>query len=85
MIPIDTAIRHILINSLGLDRNRVLNISDSDLFLNYFSEIDSLALTNLLTALEDHFGITIDMDDLGPEDFETFGQFCAFVAQQQAR
>lgn len=85
MIPIDTAIRHILINSLGLDRDRVLNISDRDMFLDHFPEIDSLALTNLLTALEDHFGITIDMDDLGPEVFETFGQFCAFVAQQRAR
>jgi acyl carrier protein len=85
MMPIDTAIRHILINSLGVDRDRVLNISDSDLFLDEFPEIDSLALTNFLTALEDHFGITIDRDDLGPEVFETFGQFCAFVAQQRAR
>lgn len=85
MMPIDTAIRHILVNSLGLDRNRVLNISDSDLFFDHFPEIDSLALTTLLTALEDHFGITIDMDDLTPEVFETFGQFCAFVAQQLAQ
>jgi acyl carrier protein len=85
MMPIDTAIRHILINSLGVDRDRVLNISDSDLFLDEFPEIDSLALTNFLTALEDHFGITIDRDDLGPEVFETFGQFCTFVAQQRAR
>jgi acyl carrier protein len=33
--------------------------------------LDSMAVTNLILALEEYFGITFEDDDLSAEDFET--------------
>lgn len=42
-------------------------------------EFDSMAVVSLITALEDHFGIIVDDDEINAETFETVGQLCDFV------
>jgi acyl carrier protein len=43
-------------------------------------ELDSMAVVDLIGALEDRFGIVIDDDEIGGEIFETVGSLQAFVA-----
>ncbi|KXW58906.1 acyl carrier protein [Ferrovum myxofaciens] len=42
-------------------------------------ELDSMAVVNLITTLEEHFGFTIDDDEINAEVFGTLGTLTAFV------
>jgi acyl carrier protein len=42
-------------------------------------EFDSMAVVNVITALESRFGITIEDDDITAETFDTMGDLAAFV------
>jgi acyl carrier protein len=48
-------------------------------------ELDSMAVVNVIAALEDQFGITVDDDDIGAATFETVGSLAAFVAAKKAQ
>jgi len=43
-------------------------------------ELDSMAVVNVVTALEEHFGFEIEDDEITAETFETLGSLSAFVA-----
>ena len=43
-------------------------------------ELDSMAVVNILTALEEQFGISIADDEITGSVFRTFGDLCGFVA-----
>lgn len=47
-------------------------------------ELDSMAVVNLITALEEHFGITVEDDEISADTFETLGALAAFVAAKLA-
>lgn len=47
-------------------------------------ELDSMAVVNLITALEDQFGIVVDDDEISAATFETLGSLTAFVEQKAA-
>ena len=47
-------------------------------------ELDSMAVVNLITALEEHFGMVIDDDEISAGTFETLGSLSAFVEQKLA-
>lgn len=42
-------------------------------------ELDSMAVANVLTALEERFGFAIDDDEIGAATFETLGSLVDFV------
>jgi len=42
-------------------------------------ELDSIAVVNLITALEEHFGITVADDEIGASTFETLGSLARFI------
>jgi len=42
-------------------------------------ELDSIAVVNLITALEDHFGITVADDEISASTFETLGSLARFI------
>ena len=42
-------------------------------------ELDSMAVVNVITALEDHFGIIIEDDEIQAATFATLGNLSAFV------
>ena len=76
-------IKTILIDVLSLgDAGQSLN-ADSAL-LGSIPELDSMAVVNLMTALEEHFGITIDDDEISASTCETLGSLDAFVQQKLA-
>ena len=47
-------------------------------------ELDSMAVVSLIGALEQHFGIEIDDDEISAATFETLGSLSALVAQKMA-
>ena len=47
-------------------------------------ELDSIAVVNVITALEEYFGISILDDEIGAATFATLGSLTAFVEQKLA-
>lgn len=71
----------ILIDVLSLGSAGQRLQADSPL-LGSLPELDSMAVVSLVGALEDHFGIVIDDDDLSASTFETLGSLADFVARK---
>lgn len=63
---------------LGIEDRVATFDADTPLF-GTLPELDSLAVLELLTALEDRFGITVDDDDLTGGLLETAGSLHAYV------
>lgn len=57
------------------------NVGNDDPLLNN-GLIDSLGILEVVTFLEDEFGITILDEELSPENFESVGKLSAFVQQK---
>ena len=47
-------------------------------------EFDSMAVVNVVTALEDNFGLSIADDEINADVFATVGTLTRFVEQKQA-
>lgn len=69
----------------------VLNLGDAtdsltadSALLGSIPELDSMAVVNLITALEERFGIVVDDDEISATTFETVGSLTAFVQQKLA-
>ena len=76
-------VRQILADVLSLgDAGRALDAGSP--LLGAIPELDSMAVVNLITALEEHFGITVEDDEISADTFETLGSLAAFVAHKLA-
>ena len=71
-------VKNIVADVLSLGEMRHTLDADSGL-LGSIPELDSMAVVNLITALEEHFGITVDDDEIGASTFETLGTLARFV------
>lgn len=74
----------ILADVLGLDDRRALLSPDSHL-MGSLPELDSMGVINVLTALEEHFGIVVDDDEINNATFQTVASLSAFVGQKLGR
>lgn len=63
---------------LGIE-DRVATFDESTPLFGSLPELDSLAVLELVTTLEDRFGITIDDDEFSGDAFETVGSLHALV------
>lgn len=71
-------VRVVLSNVLQLgDRGSSLD-RDSAL-LGALPELDSMAVVNVLVAIEDHFGIQLDDDEISAESFGTLGSLADLI------
>ena len=77
-------VKNILIDVLNLGEAGQALEADSPL-LGSLPELDSMAVVTLIGALEEHFGIAIDDDDISASTFETVGSLADFVAQKSAQ
>ena len=59
--------------------SRVHAMNESSALLGAIPELDSIAVVNVITALEDHFDITVADDEIGAAAFETLGSLTRFV------
>lgn len=64
---------------LGLD---AATLTAHTPLLGSVAALDSMAVAQLLTALEEHFGIVLDDDELSADTFATVGTLADFVQRQ---
>jgi acyl carrier protein len=76
-------VRNIVTDILGLGE-RGAALQPGSALLGAIPELDSMAVVGLITALEEHFGITIEDDEISAEVFETLGSLSAFVDSKLA-
>ena len=85
MIPegtnqIDTTIRAVLRDVLGLSEDRAAAMTDVTPLFGALPELDSMAVAGVLTELEDRLGIVIEDDEVDGEMLATFGSLKTFAA-----
>ena len=76
------AVKRILDTTLGLS-GRALEAHTP--LLGSVPELDSMAVIGVIAALEDHFGFTIEDDDIHARHFATVGTLQAFVDAKLAQ
>ena len=77
---VTTEVIHLLSAVLSLGTHNMLQ-ADSPL-LGSVSELDSMAVINLITALEECFGITVQDDEISSATFESVATLTAYVMQK---
>ncbi len=76
---VDTALRQLLAETLGLSAARVDTFDDNTELFGALPEFDSMAVANLRTGIEERFGVLIEDSDVEAEDFASFGSLKTFV------
>lgn len=71
-------VKMVLVEVLGIE-GRADSLDASTPLLGSLPELDSMAVLELVAALEQRFGITVDDDDVTAEVFNTLGTLAAFV------
>jgi len=74
-------VKTLLIDVLNLGPAGQGLTADSPL-LGSLPELDSMAVVTLIGALDEHFGIAIDDDDISASTFATLGSLAAFVEER---
>lgn len=60
-------------------RGRTSTFDSATPLLGYLPELDSMAVVNVITTLEERFGFVVEDDELDGATFETVGSLVAFV------
>ena len=74
-------IKSLLSDTLSLG-TRTNSFSEDTVLLGNIPELDSIAVVNVITALAEHFGITVEDDEISAKTFETLGSLSGFVEQK---
>lgn len=75
------AVKTLLAQTLQLGPRADSLTTDSPL-LGAMPELDSMAVVTILTAMEEHFGFSVDDDEISADTFQTLGTLAAFVDQK---
>ena len=73
------AVKSILLDALGPGVHHLT--ADSPL-MGSVAELDSMAVIGVITALEQHFGIAVEDDEISARHFATVGSLAMFVQQK---
>jgi acyl carrier protein len=60
-------------------RGRSAKFNTDTPLLGSLPELDSMAVVAVITGIEDHFGFTVDDDEIDGSDFATVGALAQFV------
>ncbi|MFI7544396.1 acyl carrier protein [Actinoplanes sp. NPDC049599] len=74
-------VKAVLVSVLGIE-DRAATIDAGTPLLGSLPELDSMAVLELVAALEQRFGVTIDDDDVTAEVFETLGSLTELVTDK---
>ena len=77
-IPLDQ-VKAVLVETLGVE-DRADEIQASTALFGRLPELDSMAVVEVVYALEDRFAITIEGEEITAEVFDTLGTLATFVA-----
>ena len=79
---IEDRVRSVLSDILGISSERAATFTNDTGLFGSLPELDSMAVANLLTELEDRLGIVIDDDEVDGELLETFGSLMGFAIRK---
>jgi len=82
MLDIETTVRGVLRDVLGLSDDRVAAFDADTPLFGALPELDSLAVAGVLTEIEDRLGILIEDEEVDGEMLESFGTLTRFAAQK---
>ena len=82
-MPAQQEVRNILGQTLQLGQ-RADQLDAASPLLGALPELDSMAVVTILTAIEEHFGFSVDDDEISADTFATLGTLTAFVEQKLA-
>jgi len=71
-------VKNLLSRSLQLG-SRADALTTSSPLLGALPELDSMAVVAILSSLEEHFGFTVDDDEISADTFATLGSLVEFV------
>ena len=71
-------VKAVLVDTLGIE-DQAASLDASTPLFGALPELDSMAVLELVLALEDRFGITIEGEDVTADAFETIASLTAFV------
>lgn len=74
-------VKDLLAQSLQLGRRADAYTADSPL-LGAIPELDSMAVVNLITAMEEQFGFVVEDDEISADTFATLGSLATFVERK---
>lgn len=74
-------VSNILKTTLGL---RQITLDAETPLLGHLPELDSMAVANLILALEQHYGFEVRDDEISARHFSTVGSLADFVASKMA-
>lgn len=77
-------VRNILADVLSLGE-RKSSLKEDTILLGNIPELDSMAVVNVITALEEYYDISVDDDEISAKTFETLGSLTRFVEQKLSR
>jgi acyl carrier protein len=76
-------VKSVLVETLGIE-DRVDSLTPDTPLFGSIPELDSLAVVEVVTSLEERFGFQIDDDDFTGDVFDTVGSLAAFVEQNRS-
>ena len=71
-------VKAVLVSVLGIE-DRAATIDAGTPLLGSLPELDSMAVLELVAALEQRFGVSIDDDDVTAEVFDTLGSLAGLI------
>ena len=77
------SVRALLGHTLQLG-DRSAELQRGTALLGNLPELDSMAVVHVLAAIEEHFGITVEDDEVSADTFATFGGLADFVESKLA-
>lgn len=82
---VDATLRAVLVDVLGLPRDRVAALTQASPLFGALPEFDSMAVAGLLTELEERLGILIEDHEVDADMLESFGSLLTFVRAKALR
>ncbi len=82
---VDTTLRAVLVDVLGLDAERVRGFDQETPLFGALPEFDSMAVAGLLTELEERLGILIEDHEVDADMLETYGSLLTFARAKALR
>jgi acyl carrier protein len=76
--PIFQDVKAVVMSTLGI-KDRADDLGPETELVGNLPELDSLAIVELIVALQNRFGIEIEDDEIVGDIFETLGRLAAFV------
>jgi acyl carrier protein len=80
-MPYINQVCQILRSTLGLGQ---MSLTEDTMLLGSLPELDSMAVANLILAIEQHFGFEVMDDEISARHFATVGSLSSFVKTKMA-